>query len=167
MQQGYTAPFLQSIAHAEVLCNATMSLTAPYLYDLGCSAIVKLQAGMEMSKPCKNVELWPSIFSAMQVIVNRQTGPHRDKGGCPSHYDLLVSVGTHNHAAFKLPELGLSLLYNPGAFVVLVGKVFLHEVMTWEGGERICVAHFMKDAVHNRLQLPRPQWPIYSMYLDV
>ena len=58
------------------------------------------------------------------------------------HYDLLVSAGTHKEAELHLPELGLHLKYNPGVVVVLCGKVFLHEVQDWLGGERVCVAHY-------------------------
>ena len=43
--------------------------------------------------------------------------------------------------------------------MALCGKVFLHEVQDWMGGERVCVAHYMKDFVHERLGVPRPALP--------
>ena len=62
----------------------------------------------------------PSIFSGCQVIVNWVTPPHQDAGGCPTHYDLLVSAGTHTKAELIVPELGVHLSYRPGD-VVAVG----------------------------------------------
>jgi hypothetical protein len=148
LQQSYSAAFIEGIQHAELLNNAIMALIAPELYDVGLSAIIKTMDGIEMAKHYENVRLWPSIFTGIEVIVNRLTPPHRDKGGCPSHMDLLVSTGTHKQASIDFCELGLSLSYSPGTMVALSGRVFLHEVMKWEEGERVCFAHFMKDAVH-------------------
>ena len=156
---------MTSIENVELLCNSVIALVTPQLYDFGLAAACKVKNGVEMAKTYRNVQLWPSVYTAMQVIVNCKTPPHRDEGGCPTHYDLLVSAGTHDNAAFKIKELGLSLSYSPGTLVSLCGKVFLHEVRQWEG-ERICVAHFIKDSVHDRLQCPRPEWPALSNYLS-
>ena len=51
--------------------------------------------------------------------------------------------------------------------MVLCGKVFLHEVQDWLGGERVCVAHYMKDFVHERLGVPRPALPTEDDYLSL
>jgi hypothetical protein len=90
LQQSYSAAFIEGIQHAELLNNAIMALIAPELYDVGLSAIIKTMDGIEMAKHYENVHLWPSIFTGIKVIVNRLTPLHRDKGGCPSHMDLLV-----------------------------------------------------------------------------
>jgi hypothetical protein len=103
----------------------------------------------------------------MQVIVNRLTPPHRDMGGSPTHYDLLVSAGTHSKARLEFREIGLELSYSPGTMAIVCGRVFLHEVRGWEDGERICVAHMMKDDVHDRQDVARPKWPEQSQYLSL
>ena len=144
-----------------------MALVAPEQYNFGRSAIDQVQAGVAMAKTYKNVQLWPSIFTAMEVIVNRKTPAHRDKGGCLAHYDLLVSAGTHKQAYMALRELGGQFSYNPGTVLVFAGKVFLHEVMDWEGGKQLCIAHFMKDSVHDRLQIPRPTYPTQNTYMQL
>jgi len=33
---------------------------------------------------------------------------------------------------------------------------FLHEVGDWLGGEKVCVSHYMKDNVHERLEIHCP-----------
>lgn len=173
LQSQFAAPFLRKIQHVELLCNAVTALVTPGMYDIGKEAIIKTKLGVEMDGLHDNVQLWPSVFTALEVIVNRKTAAHRDKGGCHTHFDLLVSLGTHKKAMLHLRELKLSFLYLPGTMAAICGKVFLHEIVDgeggkgWDGGERICVAHYMKDKVHNRLGLPRPTWPMRERYTSL
>ncbi|KAI6113793.1 hypothetical protein EDD16DRAFT_1483784 [Pisolithus croceorrhizus] len=99
---------------------------------------------------------WPSIYVGIDVIVNQET-PHLDKVSAPSLLDLLVSLGTHD-AQFHVSDLGSIFSYQPGTMVYLAGKLLHHSVPKWEKGERIALAHYMKDAVHNRFGLPRPSF---------
>jgi hypothetical protein len=155
---------MQRIANAEGLCNALTALVAPDLFNAGQQAIQQVKLGQEMEHTHRNVALWPSVFTGMQIIANQTTPPHRDRGGAPTHYDLLLSVGTHVKAELHLPEFGARLSYAPGTIIELCGKVFLHGVEDWEGGERVCVAHMMKDDVHERLGVMRPPWPQIADY---
>ena len=79
-------------------------------------------------------------------------------GGSPTYYYFLLSTETHKQSQMDLPELGTTLSYGPRTLVAISGKVLLHGVKWWEGGERVCIAHFTKYAVHARLGLERPQW---------
>jgi hypothetical protein len=165
LQRAQATVFMGRIGHAEWLCNAVTALVAPNLYEAGRQAIERVQLGQDMNRTHGNVALWPSVFTGMQIIANRTTPPHRDRGGAPTHYDLLLSAGTHVKAELCLPEFGTKLSYPPGTIVELCGKVFIHEVDDWEGGERVCVAHMMKDDVHDRLNVMRPSWPQKADYL--
>jgi len=153
------------IQGAELLCNSIIALISPAVWDAGTNAIHKIKSGVEMTKDYPNIKLWPSIYSAMDLIVNRTTPPHRDSSGSSTHYDLLVSAGTHTSSSLRLRELGVTLSYAPGSVVCLCGRVLMHEVDYWEGGERICLAHYMVDAVHDRLGSTRPLWPMQATYL--
>ncbi|KAG0698585.1 hypothetical protein DFH29DRAFT_772009, partial [Suillus ampliporus] len=102
------------------------------------------------------VDSWPSIFSGLEIIANRVTFSHRDGGGSPSLLDLLVSLGRNHHATFALPDVQAELDYFPGAMVYISGRVLEHSVCPWLNGERLAIAHFMKDAVHDRVGVPRP-----------
>ncbi|KAI6010014.1 hypothetical protein EDC04DRAFT_2610420 [Pisolithus marmoratus] len=62
----------------------------------------------------------------LDVIVNQETPPHQDQASAPSLLDLV-----------------------PGTMVFLAGKLLTHSVPKWEKGERIALAHYMKDAIHN------------------
>lgn len=158
--------FQARIKRGEEICNAVTALIAPQLYDAGTQAISCLSNCDDLKKHHHLISSWPSIYSGMQVIVNRVTPPHRDSGGAPTHYDLLLSCGTHSAAKFSVPELDTSFAYLPGTLVGVSGKVFFHEVSEWTGGERICLAHFMKDAVHARLGVQRPTFPNQSSYFN-
>jgi len=158
---------MDQVQHSEGLCNAIMALILPELYDSGLKAIELIKQGQEMAKPHPHQQQWPYIFITSQVIVNRVTPPHQDSGGCPTHYDLLVSAGTHTKAELSVPELGVHLSYRPGDVVAVCGKVFLHEVTDWSGGERVCVSHYMKDNVHERLKVCHPNWPREEDYLSL
>ena len=105
-----------------------------------------------------NVQRWPSCFSGITVISNRKTPNHRDKGGRPEWYDVMVSAGTHTTAHLDLPDLSAKLLYNPGTTIALCGKLFQHCVQTWEGGERLCYAHYFCNNVLNRLNIAVSSW---------
>ncbi|KIK20431.1 hypothetical protein PISMIDRAFT_105831, partial [Pisolithus microcarpus 441] len=93
----------------------------------------------------------PSIYLGIDVIVNQETPPHLDLVSAPSLLDLVVSLGTHD-AHFHISEIGTIFNYKSGTMIYLAGKVLTHSGK----GERIALAHHMKDAVHNRLGLPRP-----------
>ena len=51
--------------------------------------------------------------------------------------------------------------------MALPGKLFMHEVGEWSGGERICVSHYMKDNVHECLKVSQPNWPRQDDYLSL
>ncbi|KII83157.1 hypothetical protein PLICRDRAFT_119745, partial [Plicaturopsis crispa FD-325 SS-3] len=159
-----TATFLKAITPTEMLINAVTALIAPDLYDIGREAIERLKTGDHLQTKHSNVSLWPSVFSGIEVISNRITPNHRDCDGTFEGYDLLLSGGSHSHAEMFLADLGANLAYQPGTVVGLCGKLLRHEVADWKGGERVCYAHFMRDAVHSRLGVRRAKWVEENIY---
>jgi len=59
-------------------------------------------------------------------------------GSCQHWFGVFVSVGHKG-------VMGLN---------TLPGKLFMHEVGEWSGGERICVSHYIEDNVHEHLKVP-------------
>jgi len=158
---------LQITAGLDVICNAITALIAPQQYDSGLSAIQLLKSDVHLHRTHPNLDHWISVWSGFSLIINRKTIPHRDTGAAPMHYDLLVSGGMHESCVLGVRELGLKLSYLPNTAVAIVGRVLRHGVETWDGGERICQARFMKDAVHDRLGLPRPDWVCHIDYINL
>jgi hypothetical protein len=159
------AKFIKDIQDAEAVLNCVAMLICPQLHSISVSAIEKLKVGEGLFKWDDVITNWPSVFSGIEVISNRITPPHRDTNAAPTMYDFLVSAGTHTEAWLDLQDVNAHLAYNPGTVVALCGKVLRHGVQTWIGGERICVAHFIRDAVQERLNLRCPDWVNNSRYI--
>src|SRR3979490_2665344 len=58
----------------------------------------------------EDINLWPSVYSGIQAIINRTTPCHRNSGAAAPVFDLLVSAGTHRSAAMTLGDI----LVHPG-----------------------------------------------------
>ena len=155
--------WLSAISQTECNINQIFSLISPRLFEDGNKATEKIK---EMFPDHPSVHNWPSCFSGITVIVNRKTPPHRDKGCRPEWYDMLVAAGNYTEAYLTLPDLSAQLLYTPGTAVAICGKVFRHQVSEWRGGERICYAHYLRNNVLNRFNIPVSTWVQYQRYIE-
>lgn len=102
---------------------------------------------------------WPTVYPAMDVIANRITPRHCDVGGASAFYDHLVNFGPDHNAKLSLPDLGAEFIYQPGTSVLFSGKALYHSVDEWTGGERLVIAHYAHDNIHERLHVARPLLP--------
>lgn len=57
-----------------------------------------------------------------------------------------------------LRDIGLDLAYRPGTIVAICGDILNHEVKSWAVGERVCYAHFMREALREKLNVPPAGW---------
>ncbi|KIK22939.1 hypothetical protein PISMIDRAFT_101553, partial [Pisolithus microcarpus 441] len=153
LKKGVVRQWLQDISYAEEFWNKIVEIVLPDLTRVGRDAISVKGDWVISQSPSPIV--WPSIYLGIDVIVNQETPPHQDQVSAPSLLDLVVSLGTHD-AQFHISEIGTIFDYKLGTMIYLAGKVLTHSVPKWGKGERIALAHYMKDAVHNRFGLPRP-----------
>jgi hypothetical protein len=154
--------WLQQITPVEKDMDTILQLVAPDLYNAGADAIQKSKA-LHHDKP--NVMAWPSSFSGIAIISNRMTIPHRDSGGWSSCYDLLLAGGNYGHSTLDVPDLNAKFVYNPGTVIAISGKVLRHSINGWQGGERLCIAHYMRNNVHHRLVVQQTRWPQFRDYM--
>ena len=168
--------WLGQVQSTEMCMNLVFSLIAPQLYRHGLISILELQAKPEkyfkiaktlqgaVTKPwqakLEALQPWPSIFSGVSIIANRITPSHRDDNGHHPWFDLLFSAGQHEAAILKVPELKGHFSYLPGTLVALCGKVLRHEVPSYKGSDRLCIAHYFRpDALARmRLNSAEPNW---------
>ena len=148
-------PWFTEITPAEEDLDMLLSVTASDLYHVGKVAIDKIKQQYS-STPV--VQAWPSVFSGICVISNRRTLFHRDQGGWPACFDLLAAMGTYQTSELLCPDIGARFVYNPGTVIPICGKLLRHGVFEWEGGERLCYAHYMRNNVHDRLGLRQTTW---------
>ena len=111
------------MSSTEFFWNAITGAIAPDLFEAGSTAISKVHGKTRALPKSVPVSRWPSIFSGLEVIANRLTLPHRDSGGAPSHYDMLMSLGIGHDAIFSIKDLGANLDYFPDTMCFISGKV--------------------------------------------
>ena len=182
MDKPAAAQWLKGIQHAESCMNAVMSIISPELYKNSLAVIEHIQANHEdlfdpvpesrennWPHPTEALMAWPSVFTGMAVITNRLTPSHRDDHGHHPWYDLLFSGGRHTAAQLKVVDLGATFSYKPGTLVALCGRTFRHQCMDYVGDDRICVAHYMRYDVMDRLNISAkdPDWVLVKPLLDL
>lgn len=147
---------ISTCAEAEYFVNAVAALTHPAQYALCKQARRKNE--MIGSQAVQNaLQSWPSIFTGASWIFNRLTPRHRDGGGLDEGYDYLTNFGSpHLNCYLDVPDIGISLQYRSRGIVALLGRPLSHQVQGWTGGDRVCVARWIKSSV---VDLPL-SWPV-------
>ena len=150
----------------EKFLNLVLSLIHPELFESGVLMLRKLRT----LDTTKTIALeWQSVYTGIQIISNRITPSHCDSKGRPQWFDTLANYcGGGSAPHLLVQDLGLDLAYSSGTVVDLCGMVFRHEVRAWGGGDRVCYAHFMREAVRKRLEVHPAGWvkqSIYTRYL--
>jgi hypothetical protein len=155
MWLGITAP-------SERFLNEVLAVIHPSLHLAGEEALTKQRDATPENVPRKR---WTSVYTGIDVISNRLTKAHRDHNSQYHWYDMLVSLGHGSSPRLSLNDVGLTLEYGPGTIVALCGMVLTHEVESWGPGERVCVAHFMRENVLRRFKCPMGGWVNTSDYV--
>lgn len=147
---------------AERFLNLTLSLIHPELFKCGLSMLRRLRQ-LETTKDIASK--WQSVYTGIAIISNRETPPHRDSKGRPEWFDTLLNYsGAGNRAQLLIKDLGLNLEYSSGTVVGLCGSILEHEVRSRGNGDRVCYAHFMRESVRKRLDVPPAGWVNRSQY---
>ncbi|PPQ79185.1 hypothetical protein CVT26_000457 [Gymnopilus dilepis] len=89
---------------------------------------------------------WPTPFTSMGFISNKESFPHRDPRGVPEFFDLLLTLGSYTGGRFYLSDLGIAFQYDPGTIIANSGKVLKHEVPR-VNGDRVCYAQYFHKLV--------------------
>ncbi|KAF8834892.1 hypothetical protein BDN67DRAFT_914019, partial [Paxillus ammoniavirescens] len=160
--------WLEQMMLPAAVLSAAMAIMHPNLYASGHEAVVHLYQDLAMAHPdepmlvemAEMLRLWPSVFTAMLVMVNCSTLFHRDHNSRVQWYDLLASIGSYHHAWFEVPTLGTACHYPPGSVVVVSGLLVRHGVTQTEGN-RLCFASYMRDNVHQAVGVQRSDWVCY------
>lgn len=109
---------------------------------------------------------WQSVYNGISVISNRITPAHRDGRGRHEWFDTLVNYCDEEaRPRLLINDLGLDLEYGSGTVVALSGSIFMHEVKAWGDSDRLCYAHFMREATRKRLDASAASWVHQQIYL--
>ena len=105
------------------------------------------------------MRLWTTPFSGYGLISNCNTPLHRDNNSQGPWYDCLTTIGDYEIGGrLVLKNLGLELDYASGTMVFLLGKLVRHGVSNINGN-RVCIAQYMRDNVHERMRVRSADWP--------
>jgi hypothetical protein len=165
--------WLQKIVPVEQLLDKLVGAVSPKLHQAVSEAMKKLgwdqlQIGSKtwaQSKIAEIARCWPGVMPGISVISNHASICHLDINGHKEWYDFLVAAGTYKECWFRLPDLGLLLKYLPGTVVALNRRILRHEVVKWDGGDRVCYAHWVRPTLLRALSVNFPSWVTQSEYI--
>lgn len=159
--------WLESSEEFSALCAGLLGVIHPQLSRAGWEAISKLRSDSSVVKDPEHLpaalQHWTSPFSGMNIISNRETILHRDVNSRNPWYDILATFGNYSQGRLELPGQGYRLEYNPGTLVALAGKVVRHGVPR-VNGDRVCIAYYMRNKVHESLGIRSPGWMNREVY---
>lgn len=147
------------------ILNRIARVIHPDQYDIGGDALQRLQENPGLLRTGVNapaiLKSWVSIYTAIAIVSDRESPVHRDQKSPPAGMDLLSSVGNYSGCTMEWRNMGLRLDYRPGSVVAFSGKQMQHGVSS-HIGQRICLAQYMREAVHEYLGLRRCNWQTYG-----
>lgn len=158
-----TLEWLDDTSESFALMGALLSIVHPELYEIGREVLQKVADNPEMVKDGEDVlevmRLWTTPFSGYGLISNCNTPLHRDNNSQGPWYDCLTTIGDYEIGGrLVLKNLGLELDYASGTMVFLLGKLVRHGVSNINGN-RVCIAQYMRDNVHERMRVRSADWP--------
>ena len=165
--------WLEQIGPVEQVLDELFGTISPKLHQATSEAMLKLkwsqlQIGSKSWTHSEIVEVarsWPGAMPGISVISNRASICHLDVNGHKEWYDFLVAAGTYKECWFRLPDLDLQLEYLPGTVVALNGRILRHEVVKWDGGDRVCYAHWVRPSFLRALSVNLPSWVTQSEFI--
>jgi hypothetical protein len=158
-----TSDWLETSNDVERFLNLTLSLINPDLFQSGLEMLRKMRS---MDETEGIAQQWQSVYTGIAIICNRITPLHRDRKGKPEWFDTLLNYSeTGSSPRLVIDDVGLDLEYSSGTVVGFCGTVLKHGVKSWGVGNRICYAHFMREAVRKRLDVAPAGWVYRDKYL--
>ena len=142
------------------LCSAILRVAHPEFYAAGRKAFERASA---MPAVRDALGKWPSIFSAVEVISNRETPYHRDTSGFRTMMEFLITMGDYDLATLVVRNLGMQLVYKSGTGILLTIFVLHHGVASVPA-DRICYAWFTAEALLTNHDIPPIPWMTQSYY---
>ena len=163
---------MKKIAPVEQFLGRLFGTISPKLHQAISEVMQKvgwsqLPAGSEAwtgDRIMETARRWPGATPGISVISNRASICHLDINGHKEWYDLLVAAGTYTGCWFRLPDLKLCMKYLPGTAIALNGRILRHEVIDWEGGDRVCYAHWVRHSLLHALSIDFPSWVTQSEF---
>ena len=134
----------------------------PEQYVMGMSM---LRAMTRTSKFSQVLPRWPSVFSALSVVVNRMCPMHREQKGDCRFFDILASCGQYTSTSLHLQPVGFQIPNGPGTVVGFSGKALRHGVGHADG-DRTCIAFYMRESIRSCFRVRPCGWMRQEVYRE-
>lgn len=145
------------------IVTGMLRIMHPNLYRAGCEAMAHL---FQAQPQLRNIiGRWGNPFTAVSIISNRRTPPHRDTKSLMEYFDILTSVGTFTSAVMELDGIGIQIQITPGTVIGLCGWVLRHAVAKC-GKDRVFYGWYMREAVHASQGVRPASWMTQEVYGD-
>lgn len=150
--------FLAETEETNALISGILSVIHQDQWALGMFLTCDLSSEPRLSDA---LCLWQSPFTALQVVNNRASPPHKDPGSAYTAMDVCAMAGDFEEGTLHFCDLKLTLPQNPGTVVAFLGRALTHEVGGWMG-DRVLWVWFQRDGVAKAFDEPQPQWCYYN-----
>ncbi|KIJ63239.1 hypothetical protein HYDPIDRAFT_92670 [Hydnomerulius pinastri MD-312] len=144
------------------LVDALLAIVHPELYRHSSAVREQLLADEEIMDLHELIRAWPTLFTAISVMYNRETPFHRDSKSAPQWYDLFLSVSSYTDAILELPTLGIRAHYMPGTATLFSGLLLRHGVSPVNQGDCIGYVFYMRPSVFHFASISLGKWVKYS-----
>lgn len=84
----------------------------------------------------------PLVYEGREVIFNKVNLLHTDRQDPPYSWAVLTAFGNTTSVILRLPQLNMSVAFNPGDMLAIRGRVLKHSTTRWKTGQRIVIPHF-------------------------
>ncbi|KIJ09833.1 hypothetical protein PAXINDRAFT_86891, partial [Paxillus involutus ATCC 200175] len=140
------------------LVNALLATVHPELHRRS-SAHYRLTTTTDLHELIK---AWPTVFTAISVVHNRETPFHCDSKLALCWYNLFLSIGSYTDVILELPSLGIRARYMPGTAALFSGLLLRHGVSAVDRGDRIGYVFYMRPSVFHFASISVGKWVEYS-----
>ncbi|KIK90376.1 hypothetical protein PAXRUDRAFT_152003, partial [Paxillus rubicundulus Ve08.2h10] len=140
------------------LVDTLLAAVHPELYRHSSAVRKQLLADEEIVDLHKLIKAWPTVFTAISVVHNRETPFHPDSKSAPQWYDLFLSIGSYTDAILELPVLGIHARYMPGTATLFSGLLLRHGVSTVDQGDHIGYGFYMQPSVFHFASISLGKW---------
>ncbi|KIJ11611.1 hypothetical protein PAXINDRAFT_84252, partial [Paxillus involutus ATCC 200175] len=108
------------------LVDALLAAIHPELHRWSSAVRKQLLADEEIMDLHELITGWPTVFTAISVVHNRETHFHRNSKLASQWYNLFLSIGLYTNAILELPALSICACYMPGMVALFSGLLLRH-----------------------------------------
>jgi hypothetical protein len=138
-----TSELIEDLQLLSYLANFYLEAIDPKVYRAHVELNNKILQKYAFARMLHNVD--PLLQTGRSLIFNRMTPDHADMSDHPCGWSILFCLGTAKGGWLVIRRLGIRIYYDPGAVIIVRGRILHHHVEGFDEGQRVIVAHFTHE----------------------